>query len=368
MTRLLFVIGARPNFVKMAPICRVMRDYPEINYSIVHTGQHYDRLMSDVFFSELEIPEPDYHLNIGSGPHGEQTGKMMGAIERICLQGSFAGIIVIGDVNSTLAGALAAAKLNLPVAHVEAGLRSYNRQMPEEVNRIVADHVSDLLFAPSRRAMDNLRREGLEDRAIFSGDVMYDMALAGLERAERRPSVLARWSLLPREYYLTTLHRPYNVDNPETLREIMAGLSALEDKVLLPAHPRLRKNLGAFNVRYGPNIFLAPPLGYLDFIRAVRNARCIFTDSGGVQKEAFFLQTPCITLRPETEWVETVESGANLLVVERTRSTILAAAAYDFSPRFDDRPYGDGHASEVIVRTLLTEMLAPAFEPAPSLS
>lgn len=349
---LLFVVGARPNFIKIAPICNVLRRHSGISFQIVHTGQHYDQAMSDIFFQELSIPAPDYNLNIGSGGHGKQTGVMMEKLEELCLAHSFAAIVVIGDVNSTLAGALVGAKLNIPVVHVESGLRSFNRSMPEEINRIATDHVSDLLFAPTRLAMENLEREGLGDRAQFSGDVMYDMILQGVELAKNRSDILDQQGLHPKEYYLATLHRPYNVDDPAQLGAIIKGLSRLEAKVVLSAHPRLRKNLERFGIGINGNIQMTEPFGYLDFVVLENNARKIITDSGGVQKEAFFLEVPCVTLRPETEWVETVETGANVLVRERTAEAILEAVTRQVSPRYHERPYGEGNASEKIITAI----------------
>lgn len=349
MKSLLFVVGARPNFIKIAPICKALKDTPHMPFKIVHTGQHYDRLMSDVFFDELEIPAPDFHLNIGSGNHGQQTGAMMAMLEELCLTHPFSAIVVIGDVNSTLAGALVGAKLHIPVAHVESGLRSFNRAMPEEINRVVTDHVSDILFAPTQTAMLNLEREGLEDRAFFSGDVMYDMSLQGLEKAREKSNVLSSLQLVSRGYYLATLHRPYTVDDPAGLKAVMTGLSELDKPVVLAAHPRLRKNLEQFAVSPGPNVRITEPFGYLDFLILIKEADKVITDSGGIQKESFFLQTPCLTLRPETEWIETVEAGANILVKERTAQAILEAAKLKMTPAYESRPYGQGNAGKIIV-------------------
>lgn len=354
---LLFVVGARPNFIKIAPLCRELRKRGGIPFRIVHTGQHYDKLMSDVFFEELHIPRPDFHLNVGSGGHGQQTGAMMMKLEGLCLAHPFSAIVVIGDVNSTLAGALVGAKLHIPVAHVEAGLRSFNRTMPEEVNRVVTDHVSDLLFAPTRTAMRNLGNEGLADRACYSGDVMFDMILRGLELAREKSDILSRLELERKGYYLATFHRPYNVDDPACLRNIIDGLAGLEKPVVLAAHPRLQKNLRQFGIEANGNIRLTEPFGYLDFIMLEKEAIRVLTDSGGVQKEAFFLQTPCLTLRPETEWVETVEAGANVLVEERTVQAILDAAKLELSPRFGEQPYGGGNASQIIVDKLESVLL-----------
>ena len=358
MKSTLFVVGARPNFIKVAPICIALGETSSFPYKIVHTGQHYDQAMSDVFFQELRIPDPDFFLQCGSGTHGKQTGKMMIELEALCLEHDFASLVVIGDVNSTLAGALVGAKLHIPVVHIESGLRSYNRSMPEEINRIATDHISDLLFAPTRTAMDILKKEGLEDRAVFSGDVMYDMILRGLELAGEKSCILEKLDLTPDAFYLTTLHRPYNVDDPAQLAAIMDGLAQLEGKVVLSAHPRLKKNLDAFGIALGENVGITEPLGYLDFIMLEKNARKVITDSGGVQKEAFFVQTPCVTLRPETEWTETVEVGANILVKQRTAKHIVEAVLDDPTPDYDAKPYGAGNASDIIINGIRTHFYA----------
>jgi UDP-GlcNAc3NAcA epimerase len=354
--QILFVVGARPNFIKVAPLCEALNDVTDLEFKIVHTGQHYDQAMSDIFFQELNIPKPDFNMNIGSGTHGSQTGKMMIELEKICLQYAFAAIVVIGDVNSTLAGALVGSKLNIPVVHIESGLRSFNRNMPEEVNRIATDHVSHILFAPTQLAMDNLENEGLGNRSFFSGDVMYDMILRGIEIAQNKSNILKTLGLKPEDYYLGTLHRPYNVDQPQQLQQIMSALSKLEKKVLLSAHPRLKKNLSAFKIDLGENILLTPPLGYLDFITLQKNAIKVITDSGGVQKEAFFLKRPCVTLRPETEWMETVESRANILVKERTEENIIESVNRSSNACFSEKPYGDGNASNFIINTIHTHL------------
>lgn len=345
----LFVVGARPNFIKIAPICQVLKSKPNLSFSIVHTGQHYDKKMSDVFFDELNIPAPDFNLNIGSGSHGVQTGKMMIELEKLCLENTFKAIVVIGDVNSTLAGAIVGAKLNIPVIHIESGLRSYNRAMPEEINRIATDHVSNLLFAPTQLAMDNLDAEGLGDRAFYSGDVMYDTILNGLVRAKEKSQILQELEIQPEAYYLATLHRPYNVDSKDQLSQIFAGYQQLERKIILSAHPRLRKNLDQFDIQIADNIQITPPLGYLDFILLQNHSIKVITDSGGVQKEAFFLKRPCVTLRPETEWVETVNAQANTLVKDRSAKNIVEAVLDSPAADFDQKPYGEGNASQIII-------------------
>ncbi|MCB0651078.1 MAG: UDP-N-acetylglucosamine 2-epimerase (non-hydrolyzing) [Saprospiraceae bacterium] len=356
--KLLFVVGARPNFIKLAPLCSTIKKTSGLDFKIVHTGQHYDQSMSDIFFDELEIPKPDFHLNIGSGSHAWQTGKIMVELEKLCMEHRFSAMVVIGDVNSTLAGALVASKLNLPVVHIESGLRSFNRKMPEEINRIATDHISDLLFAPTRLAMRNLEDEGLAKRSYFSGDVMFDMILMGQELAEKKNSILQKLKLKPYNYYLGTLHRPYNVDKASQLQEIMSAFSHLDKKVLLSVHPRLKKNLDQFKIIMGKNIMLKDPVGYLDFITLEKNAAKVITDSGGVQKEAFFLKRPCVTLRPETEWMETVEAGANILIKERTEQAILEGIEGEKTAKFEEKPYGDGHASTFIISTIKEKLLS----------
>lgn len=353
--KILFVVGARPNFIKLAPLCQAVVHEEGLDFSIVHTGQHYDDRMSAIFFKDLDIPVPEYHLKIGSDTHARQTARMMIALEDLCLNITFCAIVVIGDVNSTLAGALVGAKLNIPTVHVEAGLRSYNRSMPEEINRIATDHISDLLFAPTQTALKNLANEGLGNRSWFSGDVMYDMALIGLRKT--KPEVLEKLKILPYEFYLSTLHRPYNVDVPQQLKEIINALSTLDKKVILAAHPRLRQKLHSFNIIPGKNIQLTPPLGYLEFITLEKNAAKVITDSGGVQKEAFFLETPCVTLRPETEWTETTINGANVLVKERSTKAIRQEVLKQNNPEFSQKPYGDGHASEKIIDIIKQQIL-----------
>jgi UDP-GlcNAc3NAcA epimerase len=331
-----------------------LRKHPDISYKIVHTGQHYDELMSDIFFEELDIPAPDFYLKVGSGGHGAQTGRMMEKMEQLCQEEAFSAMVVIGDVNSTMAGALVASKLHLPVVHIESGLRSFNRSMPEEINRIVTDQVSDLLFAPTQLAIKNLEKEGLAERAVFSGDVMYDMMLIGQEIAERKSHIMSELNLEPQSFYLGTLHRPYNVDEPKVLKEIFEGFAMLEKPIILAAHPRLRKNLDQLDISVPFNVQLSKPLGYLDFITLQKHALRVITDSGGVQKEAFFVKTPCVTLRPETEWVETVQANANTLVKSRSAEELLRAVQTPAVPDYELQPYGAGNASQLIVDQLIT--------------
>ncbi len=350
---ILTIVGARPQFVKAAPVSRALRRVArEI---LVHTGQHYDHGMSAVFFEELAIPEPDYNLGIGSGSHGQQTGQMLIAIEAVLLKERPDWVLVYGDTNSTLAGALAAVKLHIPVAHVEAGLRSFNRAMPEEHNRVLTDHAADLLFCPTQNAVDLLAREGITESVHLTGDVMLDAFLHNTALAEHRSTILVELGLQPRAYYLATLHRPANTDDPAQLQTLLETLAELAFPVILPLHPRTRQQIERHALIPKSNIqnlkFIAP-VGYLDMLMLERRAACILTDSGGVQKEAYMAGVPCITLREETEWVETVAAGWNVLVGADPKR--LRAAIRDFAPP-TERPtlYGNGHAAERIVEILM---------------
>ncbi len=329
--RIVTIVGARPQFIKAAPLSRVLREsHDEV---LVHTGQHYDDEMSQVFFEGLDIPTPDHNLEVGSGPHGEQTAKMLVGIERILTNRRPDLLIVYGDTNSTLAGALVASKLHVPVAHVEAGLRSFNRSMPEEINRIVTDCASDVLLCPTQTSVDNLSQEGITRGVHLVGDVMFDVALVAGARAQATSDILQRLAVEPRGYLLATVHRAGNTDNPANLRAIVEAMLEQDEPLILPLHPRTRKCLEDISLlatlTNAARIRLTEPLGYLDFVMLQKNARKILTDSGGVQKEACFHKVPCITLRDETEWVETVESGWNVLVGAH-KDRILRAITAEF--------------------------------------
>jgi UDP-N-acetylglucosamine 2-epimerase (non-hydrolysing) len=350
--KVLSVVGARPQFIKAAPVSRELRKaHQEI---LVHTGQHYDYELSMVFFEGLELPEPDHNLGVGSGTHGEQTGKMLMALEEVMVDEAPDVVLVYGDTNSTLAGALAAAKLHIPVAHVEAGLRSFNRRMPEEINRVLTDHVSDLLFCPTQTAVDNLRDEGIEVGVWLTGDVMLDALLESIEVAEEKSAILERLGLSNGSYLLATVHRPSNTDDRENLRSIVEAFLALEEPLVIPLHPRTEKALKRFGLYAAlagdDRVILTEPLGYLDFLKLERHARMILTDSGGVQKEAYFLHRPCITLREETEWVEALEGGWNVLAGAKCERILTGVRERNLDEHRS--LFGDGKASGTIVELI----------------
>ena len=334
------IVGARPQFIKAAAVSRVLRkEHTEI---LVHTGQHYDDEMSAIFFRELDIPEPEYNLSIGSGSHGWQTGQMLQGIEAILLDERPDWVLVYGDTNSTLAGALAAAKLHISVAHVEAGLRSFNRKMPEEINRVLTDHASDLLLCPSQTAVDNLAKEGLTDGVHLVGDVMYEALMFAAERAPQHSTILEDLGLEQKGYLVATVHRAENTDDPDRLRAILDAFNALDEPVVFPVHPRTRNAMQRIEYTPASHVQLVEPVGYLDMVRLMQAARMILTDSGGMQKEAYWLKVPCVTLRDETEWVETVEVGWNVVVGADDKEQILQMIqSWDLQPKHPGL-YGDG--------------------------
>jgi UDP-GlcNAc3NAcA epimerase len=344
------IVGARPQFVKVAIVSRALRkDHEEL---IIHTGQHYDYNMSAQFFDELDIPAPDYHLEVGSAPHGAQTGRMLEAIETVLLKERFDAVIVYGDTNSTLAGALAAAKLHIPVAHVEAGLRIFDQALPEEINRVLTDHLSYRLYCPTETACNNLRKEGITRGVELVGDVMYDLLLqAQPGLVERTEKLLQRFDLTPQAYALVTIHRAVNADSQEAMYEIAEGLKRLEMPVIFPVHPRTCARLENYALAWARHIQLIEPLGYFDMMALARSAHRILTDSGGLQKEAFLLGVPCVTLRNETEWMETVEVGWNTLVGIRWQE-IVAAANKPAPAAPQHNPFGAGDAGVRIARDL----------------
>jgi UDP-N-acetylglucosamine 2-epimerase len=354
--KIVSIVGARPQFVKAAALSRaIRREHHEV---IVHTGQHYDAQLSDVFFDELGLARPDHHLGVGSGPHGWQTGLALQRIEPVLERERPGWVLVFGDTNSTLAGALAAAKLRLPLAHVEAGLRSFNRAMPEEINRIVADHCADLLFCPTRTAVDHLTNEGLGERARLTGDVMYDSLLQHAELSEGRSAIMERLGLERGGYLLVTVHRPSNTDDQPALERILDALAALDLPVVFPMHPRAKLALASGDLETPANVRAIEPVGYLEMLALEQHAAVVLTDSGGVQKEAYLLSVPCVTLREETEWPETLEGGWNVLAGNDSRRIVDAARR----PRPDTAPapaFGDGHAAERIVELLSSEQRPP---------
>lgn len=354
MIDIVTIVGARPQFIKAASVSRAMAKRPNVREILVHTGQHFDPEMSDVFFDELGVPAADYHLGVHSSGHGVMTGLMLQALEPLLERERPAWVVVYGDTNSTVAGALAAAKMDIPVAHVEAGLRSFNRRMPEEHNRVITDHLADLLFTPTDSATDNLRREGLSEHRIRQvGDVMYDASLFYAKRAESRSEILLRHGLQKNNYALATVHRAGNTDDALRLRAIMEGLDSVAEQlpVLLPLHPRTRAAMRREGIS-PKRVQLIEPVGYLDMVALESNASVIATDSGGVQKEAYFHGVPCVTLRDETEWPELVELGWNHLV------PASGAAISGEVLRAIGRcgvwatPYGNGKAADAIVDAL----------------
>ncbi len=360
--KLVTIIGARPQFIKAAPFSEVFRkDNKEI---LIHTGQHYDDNMSEVFFHELGIPKPDYNLGVGSGSHGMQTGRMLEGIEEIILREKPDGMLVYGDTNSTLAGALAASKLHIPVYHVEAGLRSYNKLMPEEQNRILTDHISSLLLCPTQTAVNNLWKEGIELGVINTGDIMYDAVCRNIDISKRKYSngywlsELMKENNMPidineKAYYLATIHRAENTNDPDKLRKIFYAFEKMDKPVILPLHPRTKKFVEELSITKN-NIVVIKPIGYLLMLYLTLNAYMVLTDSGGLQKEAYFLKTPCTTLRDQTEWVETLDNGWNMLSQIEV-NTIVETVNRELTciQHTQKQQFGDGNAAEHICKAIL---------------
>lgn len=358
MKKIITVVGARPQFIKASAISRLMEESKELVEVMVHTGQHYDFAMSEKFFEELEMPPPKYNLGVGSGSHGVQTGEIMKRLEPVLEKEYPDVVIVYGDTNSTLAGAVTASKIKVPVAHIEAGLRSFNKRMPEEINRIVADHVSTLLFCPTKTAVQNLLNEGITRNLFNIGDVMYDVALSFSQKAKEKSRILCKLGLKKKGYVLATIHRAENSDNRERLFNIFSALKEVEKEidVVIPLHPRTGKMLRQFGLgNLIDGIKIIEPVGFLDMVSLENSAGLIVTDSGGVQKEAYFHRVPCVTLRDETEWVETLEARWNVLAnVDATEgiSEAIRASITFSGVRPEINEYGDGRASQKIVRSL----------------
>lgn len=343
--KIVTVLGARPQFIKAAAVSKKIRE--KHNEIIIHTGQHYDSNMSEIFFSELNIPKPDYNLQVGSGGHGFQTGNMLIQIEEILKNENPELTLVYGDTNSTLAGALASSKMLIPVAHVEAGLRSFNKNMPEEQNRILTDHLSKYLFVPTRSSEKNLGLEGISSGVYNVGDVMYDAILHFGELAKVKSKVQEELGVYDNDYILATIHRAENTNDINRLTNIVNALNECNRKIVLPLHPRTKKYINDYGLRINDNIVLIEPVGYLDMISLEVHSNRIVTDSGGVQKEAYFMNKPCITLRDETEWVETVENGWNVLA--GTNRTKILDSILNFHPlQKQNKVFGNGNAAELI--------------------
>jgi UDP-N-acetylglucosamine 2-epimerase (non-hydrolysing) len=362
--KLLLVAGARPNFMKVAPLVRAIRSYnqrspggPRLRYFLVHTGQHYDKKMSEVFFSELGIPAPHINLEVGSGSHADQTAKIMMAFEPICLREKPDWVVVVGDVNSTLACALVSAKLGIRVAHVEAGLRSFDRTMPEEINRLVTDAIADLLLTPSTDANENLKREGIFSSKIrFVGNIMIDTLVANLKKAQRT-QLQGQLGLQPKKFAYVTLHRPSNVDAPNNLKLIMQELNHLSHQlpVVFPVHPRTRKMFGRFavSIEANANLWLLEPIGYHDSLWLTKNALFVLTDSGGLQEESTYFRTPCLTLRPNTERPITIKIGTNKLTRHETMGTDIDEILRGRRAKGRIPKFWDGHTAERILNILI---------------
>jgi UDP-N-acetylglucosamine 2-epimerase len=354
--KVLTVVGARPQFIKAAPVSKALREAGHHEF-LVHTGQHYDYEMSQVFFEELGIPKPDTNLEVGSGTHGWQTGQMLMLLEGVMQAQKPDWVLVYGDTNSTLAGALAACKLHMLLAHVEAGLRSFNREMPEEHNRVLTDHCANLLCCPTQTAATNLAREGIMQGVQVTGDTMYDAVLQFADLARQRSTILQALALEPEQYLLATLHRPYNTDVPENLCNILTAFQEINEPIVFPVHPRTRQKIAELDAGSKQRLAtgkvkMIEPVGYLDMLVLEQHARLILTDSGGMQKEAYFFSVPCITLRPETEWVETVEAGWNVIAGTHPEAIVAAACRHRWPEDIPAHIFGTGCAAGTIVNLL----------------
>jgi UDP-GlcNAc3NAcA epimerase len=354
--KIVSIVGARPEFIQSAPVSRALRErHQEI---LVHTGQHYDYLMSQTFFDELGIPAPDYNLEVGSGSHGRQTAEILIRLEEVVLSERPDWVIVRGDTNSTLAGGLVASKLHIPAAHIEAGERSFDRRMPEEVNRLVCDHVADLHLCASHAAVQHLADEGITASVHWVGDVMLDALLQNRSIARRKSDVVERLQLKPGGYALVTIHRAANTDDPARLKQIVQILNGAREPVIFPVHPRTRKALSQLDIDFASHVRPIDPVSYFDMMMLEESARLIATDSGGVQREAYFLGVPCLTLRDETEWTETVEAGWNRVVGTEPEQAL--AAWFSFAPPADRPPiFGDGTAARRIAQILDNGPITP---------
>ncbi|MBT3583733.1 MAG: UDP-N-acetylglucosamine 2-epimerase (non-hydrolyzing) [Halobacteriovoraceae bacterium] len=360
--KIVTIVGARPQFIKAAAVSRELKKHPAIEEVLVHTGQHYDQNMSQVFFDQMEIPKPSHHLEVNSMSHGAMTGAMLEKIENVLIAEKPDGVLVFGDTNSTLAGALAATKLHIPLIHVEAGLRSFNNRMPEEINRILTDRVSSFLFCPTETAIKNLSDEGFanfQSRVIKCGDVMLDAALYYGEKSSQNSSIIKDQNLEKGRFALATIHRAENTDDPKILGNLISALNSINQSapVIVPLHPRTQKLLEGIDTK--PQFKIIPPVGYFDMIELIKGCHCVLTDSGGLQKEAFFFSKGCLTLREQTEWVELVEVGANLIVgTDPEKITDGYKKMKDCQNDFDHSLYGGGQASKNIVDCLLKELKA----------
>jgi len=355
--KIVTVVGTRPHLIKMAPLSREL-EKSELEEVIVHAGQHYDYEMNKIFFEQLSIPEPNYLLGVGSGSHGYQTGEMLKKAEEVLNKEKPSLVVVFGDANSTLAGALAAAKLHIKVAHIEAGLRSFDKRMPEEINRILTDHTSSILFAPTKTAVNNLYNEGIKNGVHLTGDILIDALKYNIKIAGKKSKILEELELKPKEYLLATVHRADNTDNKENLERIVDAFIQSEEHVVFPTHPRTLGFLKSYNIYHkldeAKNILLIKPVDYFSMLVLERNAKKILTDSGGIQKEAYFLKVPCITLRDITEWVETVDDGWNLLVGSDVNRILMGIQEFEPDRDTNSHLFGDGLASKRVIEYLIS--------------